>query len=483
MLPLASASGDAAADAVRTEAGAQCLRDTLHHAAARALESDALSGAVCAAPVLETLQQLHRSDPALFSAVCGGVRGGVDAAILVGVYDVEDAWLCAFASHGATMLDCAVQAVQHATAQFLDVPWTAAVSRVRRSACMARCITAAVRRAPLANHAALATAAAALGAALASMYHGVLDVEKIPQGEESLTAWPWPVPWLAAKVDTLAAADECLCLAQALDAVESVMAALRSGARAVHDAVSLVDAPLLEDLACARPVSQAILPQRTMFPSVAWRAAASLAPANAVDPELVQNIMAILPQLSHADVERRLRKPRYQSMAREQIVELFLDDPQGVGDVEEESNPLAAPPPPPEIGALDPALKTAILAQVEAEPISLPTADGAPRSEAAERILLAAYNKHGERLFARDKKARGGLERAQLRSMLASLNERHDDDVIEGWGVMLKRNPQRAAMLASAAKKDGGDEVEAEATAGAGAKAGAKVEAEAEDSR
>lgn len=417
------------------------IQAALPHVALAALDDEVGGGGAALVALLRTLQG---HDASLVRMACGA-SGAFYLSILQECCTPEAALLVAAAATDAEKkewLPFATAGVQHATADFFAVPWREGVRRVVRAVRLARCIA----RTQDASQAATKELVA-LATALATVYHGVLSAARVPQDEASSSASPWPVDWLAAKVDVLCAADACVTAAQDTQPSD-VLDALRTGAQHVPDAVSLVDSALLEDLASAQPECAALLPQRTPFPGLAWAAVQGTAkhPA-APEPNtaVVETVLAVLPHLARADVVRRLRRPRYHGMAPEAVVEAFLDDPSGLGDVEAD----AAQPPsaPARDEGLSDEVKATILARAAAEDEEDTTADGAPRDMGVEHALLRAYAAYGPSLFARDKTARQRPERTHLRTSLEALGPAWADDQIEAWASMLERNPHKDQLL------------------------------------
>lgn len=454
------------ADAARLVIGSSAVPDVLHmllaYLAAVALTPRAADApvAAAAADLLGALRVLHaHGDPSLVVAACGGSALAAHVAVIADTYALDAAPVLAALvprTQRAAFAALAADGVARAVRTFADTPWVDAIARIQRAARVARAIV---------THAEVdSPALLALAEQLALAYHTVLAAERIPPGEASSSASPWPLAWLTAKVDVLAAADSCLCAAGSTHAA-CVLEQLVHGARLIPDAVALVDAPLLEDLRSAAPKSGPWLgaPPPTPFPGAAWaaaRAALPTAPSSATcsapaDPALVDTVLAVLPQLERADVERRLTRRRYADMPAEQVVEAFLDDPAGIADLDADQDPAAATAAPMHDAADDPlpnTLKAAILARATTADEDEAAFDADAPEHRAEILLLKAYGACGAALFARHRGARARTERAQLRDALAPLGA-WGDDQIEGWAVMLERDPRKAERLARAARE------------------------------
>ncbi|WFD02445.1 hypothetical protein MOBT1_001128 [Malassezia obtusa] len=412
------------------------VQNVLPHIALAALNGDAAAPRGAAA-LLGTLHTLQRhADPSLLGVACGGKAGALPLAVLADSCMPEAAplvdALLPRAEHAA-WLSSATAACRRARDDAARVPWRDGVHRIMRAVRLARCMVRAVD-----NDAALVRPLTELAATLAALYHGALSFARVPRDEASSSATPWPVDWLVAKVEVLCAADACLLLAQ--DGAPEVLEALRTGGTHVPDAVALVDQVLLEDLAGAQPECASLLPRRAAFAGAAWAAVRDAAHAEpAPDAALVDMVLAVLPQLERAPVVRRLMLPKYRGRAPEEVVEAFLDDPDGVHDVVDA--PADAPPAPaPVDDALSDEVKATILARAEADDADVEISEG-------ELQLLHAYLAHGAALFARnDRAARARPERAQLRAATG-----RTDDELEDWASMLARDPRRDALLAQAA--------------------------------
>ncbi|WFD31531.1 hypothetical protein MSPP1_002569 [Malassezia sp. CBS 17886] len=398
------------------------------------------------ARLLDALRAAHAADATLRSVV-SPATAAVDLAVLAAhdaAYLAYFAAVCEPAARGE-LIRVATHALMHASATFFSVPWTHGIARVRRAMRLACSVLVAL--AAVGADAAWETPLVEAMHAIKATYGGVLARARVPDAEASSSAAPWPLAWLLAKADALAAADAALALAAAIGASTAVCACLEEDMRAREDAcVSLVDASLRADLDAA---SCASLPARLRvgcvpFPGVAWAAvraalrmdgvAAATPAAAPADPGLVEMIAGILPQADRADIARRLRRPKYQGQSAEEVLGHFLDDPDGLGDMDAEAPP--PPPPPPasanDVDALSADLKASILARADAS-------DEEMEPDRAESLLLQAYRVHGDALFARDKKARARPERAQLRDALAPFGV-WDDGRIEDWAALLVRN-------------------------------------------
>lgn len=422
--------------------------------------TDATLGRLAAAmiPALKRLQQ--HGDPSLLESVCGK-QGWVDVAILATTYGLSDeatplltaAWP---RTEVTVWWDMAWEALKHATNRFFYVPWAEGIQRLRRAARLADALLQTHPVIPTSSEANCRESLTNIAQALAEAYHGVLAASRIPRDEASSSATPWPSAWLAAKVDVLSTADACVMAAHALGDTASPLAALDEQALHIPDSVALVDAPLRTDLQNAAPACASILgTSMTPFPGAAWAAVRPLAAVTVTAPpvntELVDMILGVLPHLDRQQVESRVARPRYQDMTPEAVLEVFLDDPDGLQDLDDDYDPVAgmASMRVQDDAPLSDDLKAAILARAEAEDTLEEEWDlNAPPTptQQAERLLLATYQSQGAGLFARTKVARQSAGRARLREMLAPLGT-WGDDQIEGWAVMLERHPNREAML------------------------------------
>ena len=279
---------------------------------------------------------------------------------------------------------------------------------------------------------------------VATLYHVELHARHIPPDEASSSATPWPTYWLATKVDLLSVADRCVSLAPA------VLDALTLHAHHIPDAVALVDAPLLVDLRMAAPSCAPHLPGGAAmpFPGAAWAAVrASL--TTRVDPALVDLVLSVLPQLERRIVERRLSRSRYATMAPEEIVSAFLDDPDGLHDIEADHDPIppSSAKKPPTDDTLPADVKAAILASAESQATTdriLSDLGSSP----SERLLLQAYQMDAS-VFVRSKAARAMPARSQLREALAPYGLGSDEQ-IEEWAMLFQRDPHKQAKLTQA---------------------------------
>lgn len=408
-----------------------------------------------AVDLLMVLQSLYEhGDPSLLQGL-GGREAAIDAAVLGHAYHIDTLALV----HAlwpridwAEWCGVALAALSTAMDRFFHVPWNEGVRRMRRSAILAQAMLATVPTVSLPS----SLDGPAWGSILGRAYHHTLASRRIPPDEASSSASPWPTAWLAAKVEFLELADEVLLRTPTADA-EPVLAAMNACAEDVPDAVALVDVSLVADLQAASPRATHVLDASpTPFPGMAWAAVRqALAPETRTDPALVDMVLAILPHLSRPSVEMRLAKPRYQGMSQEAIMEAFLDDPDGLHDLDDDYDPCAAASRDTE-GREDDAplssdLKKAILAAAEATDALEEEWDiGTELTpvQQAERVLLQAYLQDAS-MFARTKSARASPLRTELRESLASLGA-WGDDQIEGWAVMLERNPRKQDMLAQA---------------------------------
>ncbi|WFD19896.1 hypothetical protein MCAP1_002137 [Malassezia caprae] len=430
------------------------LRGLLHHLSYLVCDATELPDGV-AVDLLAALQRLHEhGDPSLLQGV-GGREAAIDVAVLGNAYQIDTLALV----HAlwpqidwAEWCAVALAALSTAVDRFFQVPWTDGVRRMRRAAILAQAMLATVPSASSPS----SLDGPAWGSVLGRAYHHQLAARRIPPDEASSSASPWPTAWLAAKVECLTLADEVLLRTPTAEA-GPVLQAMSTGAVEVPDAVALVDVPLVADLQTASPRATHIVDARPApFPGMAWAAVRqALAPATQVDSAVVDMVLAILPHLARPTVEARLAKPRYQGMSQEAVMEAFLDDPEGLRDLEDDYDPCAVPDRDPaerEADApLSSELKQAILAAAEATDSLEEEWDiGTELTPAlrAERILLQAYL-HDTSVFARSKSARASPLRTQLRDSLASLGA-WGDDQIEGWAVMLERNPRKEDMLAQA---------------------------------
>lgn len=429
------------------------LKSLLRHISYLACDATELPDGV-AVDVLAVLQRLYEhGDRSLLQSLCGS-EGAVDVSVLGYAYNIDtkalvhalwssqgwDAW-CADALAGlATAVD-----------RFFQVRWAEGVRRIRRAALVAQSMLAAM---PSPTPSGLDSTA--WGDVLSRAYHNMLSARRIPPDEASSSANPWPIAWLMAKAELLSLADEVLLRTAAADA-EPVLRAMNAGAPDVPDAVALVDLSLVADLQAAAPRATHIVhASETPFPGMAWSAVRQAwTHTLQTDPALVDMVLAILPHLSRPSVEARLAKPRYKDMSQEAIMEAFLDDPDGLRDLDGDYDPCAVSTRDKAVQEADAPLssdlKQAILAAAEAtdpleEEWNIDT-ELTP-AQMAERVLLQAYL-HDPSVFARTKSARSSPLRAQLRESIASWGT-WGDDQIEGWAVMLERNPRKADMLAQA---------------------------------
>lgn len=387
--------------------------------------------------VLEFLVRLcAHGDPSLVEGACGKAHL-VDACILASTSDVDvrplfmmlwpqreiDAWM-----------EIATWALEHARQAST---WTERVQRIRRAARMAYALLDVLTSSskdelyPLAE-------------LVATLYHVELHARHIPPDEASSSATPWPTYWLATKVELLSVADRCVSLAPA------VLDALTLHAHHIPDAVALVDAPLLVDLRMAAPSCAPHLPGGAAmpFPGAAWAAVrASL--TTRVDPALVDLVLSVLPQLERRIVERRLSRSRYATMAPEEIVSAFLDDPDGLHDIEADHDPMppSSAKKPPTDDTLPADVKAAILASAESQATTdriLSDLGSSP----SERLLLQAYQMDAS-VFVRSKAARAMPARSQLREALAPYGLGSDEQ-IEEWAMLFQRDPHKQAKLTQA---------------------------------
>lgn len=386
--------------------------------------------------VLELLVRLcAHGDPSLLEGACGRAHL-VDACILASTCDVDvrplfttlwpqreiDAWI--------QVATWALLHARHAST------WTESVQRIRRAARIAYAVLDVLSSSSKDELYSLAEV-------VATLYHVELDARRIPPDEASSSATPWPTAWLAAKVDMLSVADRCIILAPA------VLDALTLHAHHIADAVALVDAPLLMDLRMAAPPCAPHLPGGAAmpFPGAAWAAVrASL--TTRVDPAVVDMVLSVLPQLERRHVERRLSRPRYANMAPEEVVTAFLDDPEGLHDIEADHDPM--PPStaaPPTDDTLPADVKTAILASAESQATTdriLSDLGSSP----SERLLLQAFQMDSS-VFVRSKAARAMPARSQLREALAPYGLGSDEQ-IEEWAMLFHRDPHKQAKLTQA---------------------------------
>jgi len=430
------------------------IKALLHHLAYLVCDATELPDGI-AVDLLAVLQRLHEhGDPSLLQGL-GGREAAIDVAVLGHAYNIDTLAIVHalwpridWAEWCAVALAALSTAVDH----FFQVPWTEGVRRMHRAAILAQAMLAAVPTASLPS----SLDGPAWGTVLGRAYHHTLASRRIPPDEASSSASPWPRAWLVAKVEYLTLADEVLLRTPTADA-EPVLKAMNTGAVDVPEAVALVDVSLVADLQTASPRATHILDTRsTPFPGMAWAAVRqALATTTQTDPALVDMVLAILPHLARSHVEARLAKPRYQGMSQEAVMEAFLDDPEGLRDLDDDYDPCAVPDRETverEADApLSSDLKQAILAAAEATDALEEEWDiGAELTPAqqSERILLQAYL-HDTNVFARSKSARASPLRTQLRESLASWGA-WGDDQIEGWAVMLERNPRKQDMLAQA---------------------------------
>ena len=170
-------------------------------------------------------------------------------------------------------------------------------------------------------------------------------------------------------------------------------------------------------------------------------------------------MLAVLPHLERAEVERRVARPRYAGLSPEQVIGIFLDDPQGISDLDADRDPMVPAGMVPAGASTDvdeqlsADLKAATLARAEEDEHALkewlPISSDDAATSAAQHILLQHYAAYGDALFARDKAARSRPEREQLRNLLAA-HGAWSDDQIEGWGAMLARSEKKRDLLAAA---------------------------------
>ncbi|WFC99960.1 hypothetical protein MYAM1_002706 [Malassezia yamatoensis] len=404
-------------------------------------DPDAQKGACALVAMLQTLQK--HPDPSLLSLACGGSAGALSLAV-VAEYCVSEAKsfvqvLLPGTEHVA-WLDLATAACEQAVSAADTMPWREQVGRISRAVRLSRSLVRAVD-----NDNSLIPSLIRLATILARLYHNALNFSRVPANEGSSSATPWPPVWLLSKVEVLTTADACIMLAQDAGAPE-ILQAFSTDGRHVPDAVSLVNQVLLEDLACARPECQSLLPERMAFPGAAWTAVRAEIDreSSAVDPRLIDMVQAVLPQLSREQIHARLCLAKYHTLTSEQVMEAFLDDPDGLNDISEnhaQADHLESATAGQDSEAgLSEQLKASILARAQAEDTELAV-------DEVDQILCTAYLTHGDQLFARnDKKARARPERAALR---AATNR--SDDQLEDWASMLLRNPDRDQLLAQAA--------------------------------
>lgn len=405
--------------------------------------------------LLAVLQRLREhGDPSLLQGLAGQ-EGAVDVSVLGFAYKIDTLALVNALwprIDWAEWCSIAHAALSSSVHHFFQVPWTEGVRRVRCAAILAQAMLTTVPSASLSS----CMDGPAWGDVLSRAYHHVLAARRIPPDEASSSASPWPTAWLATKVELLTLADEVLLRTSTADA-EPVLTAMNACAVEVPDAVALVDASLVDDVRMAAPrATHVVQACPTMFPGMAWAAARqALAPAPQTDPALVDMVLAILPHLARPSVEARLAKPRYKGMTQEAIMEAFLDDPEGLRDLDDDYDPC-------DVAACDPAaqeadaplssdLKQAILAAAEATDTLEEEWDVGTEltpAQQAERVLLQAYL-HDASVFSRTKHARSSPLRKQLRESLSSWGA-WGDDQIEGWAVMLERNPRKHDMLIQA---------------------------------
>ena len=157
----------------------------------------------------------------------------------------------------------------------------------------------------------------------------------------------------------------------------------------------------------------------------------------------------MLPQLERRIVERRLSRSRYATMAPEEIVSAFLDDPDGLHDIEADHDPMppSSAKKPPTDDTLPADVKAAILASAESQATTdriLSDLGSSP----SERLLLQAYQMDAS-VFVRSKAARAMPARSQLREALAPYGLGSDEQ-IEEWAMLFQRDPHKQAKLTQA---------------------------------
>ncbi|WFD43659.1 hypothetical protein MPSI1_002323 [Malassezia psittaci] len=403
-------------------------------------DPDAQKGACALVAMLQTLQK--HPDPSLLSLACGGSAGALSLAVLAEHCVPEAKSFVQVLLQGTehvAWLNLATAACEQAMSASDTTPWRERIGRISRAVRLARSLVRSVD-----NDNSLVPSLVRLATILARLYHGALDLSRVPAEEGSSSATPWPPVWLLTKVEVLTTADTCIMLAQDAGAPE-ILQALSTDGRHIPDAVSLVNQVLLEDLACARPECKTLLPERMAFPGAAWTAVrAEIDMVSVADPRLIDTVQAVLPQLSREQISARLRLAKYHTLNSEQVMEAFLDDPDGLNDISEnhaETDHMESDSTQQTSDArLSDQLKASILARAQAEDTELVV-------DEVDQILCTAYLTHGAQLFARnDKKARARPERAALR---AATNR--SDDQLEDWASMLARNPDRDQLLAQAA--------------------------------
>ena len=440
--------------------------------ASRVLDAAPLTDGTGADALDVLLRLCAHGDRALLQRVCG--RGHLwDVCVLGSVYDGVDVRpimtaLWPQSNLAKWTIDLATSSILHEIDNFAFLPWAHALRHMRRAIRLTYSLLAVLgggsssrgsdRVATAACHINVdcASSLANLAQALATAYNDVLSARRIPSDEVSSSATPWPTAWLATKVDILAASDACVLLTPK-ESSGLVLERLDTLAKEVPDAVALVDASLLADLQSAAPTCASIVgASPTPFPGAAWAAVRSVLRVPRVNPALVDAVVDVLSYMDRPSVERRLRRPRYKNMSAEAIIEAFLDDPDGLQDIEADHEPDLPPPPSKSTSSLSassgaplpPDVKAAIIARAESQDAFQEEWDlDAPLTPAqhAERILLQTYQMDAS-VFARTKAARASSARAHLRDALAHLGS-WGDDQIEGWGVMFDRDPRRHERL------------------------------------